>query len=139
MPGSNKASKNERRGDAKQKSAGELRADYLKFARVSVCRAPRNRRKQQEWDRLNTAHKSELQRRISKLVDEPTARDLIHPRAERCEDLPIPEQPIVAEAQRLEGAQANDQCKRVPKSIIRFSLDTIFLRRANRFLLYRGM
>src|SRR5581483_281504 len=96
-------------------AVGELRADDLKFARAAVGGAAGDRREQEKWNRLNAAHQPQMQRRIGQLVDQPAAGYLVHPGAHGGKHLAVPEQPVLAVAQRLEGAQAHQRRERIPE------------------------
>jgi len=117
MPRLNKPAKDQCGGYRVQEAIGELRADDLKFTRITIRSAAGDGRQQQKRNGLNAAHQSELQRRIGQLVDQPTAGHLIHPCAHGREDLAVPEQAILAVAQRFEGTQADQSFERTPKRL----------------------
>jgi hypothetical protein len=57
----------------------DLGNENLHFARVAVGSASRDRRQKESRYCLNSAHQSQLERGIRQLVNQPTARHLIHP------------------------------------------------------------
>ena len=106
MPGFDAPGKDQYGDDDVEQAVDDLRDENLILARVAIGGAAGDGREQKYRNRLNTAHQTQLQRRVGQLVEQPAARHLIHPGGERREDLAEPDQTVFAIMQRLEYAQS---------------------------------